>query len=60
MNLQLHSPEQVNASGWVVRSERIERDGKYLNSVGVQFLQLEEQDQIRLVDFLAQYKENEG
>ena len=58
LEMKLHLPDSqpVNAFGWVVRSEPVEQPGKNLNSVAVQFLQWEEQDQIRLVDFLAQRK----
>ena len=57
LEMKLHLPDSqpVNAVGWVVRSEPVEQPGK-MNSVAVQFLQWEEQDQIRLVDFLAQRK----
>lgn len=54
MNLHLPDSQSVNVVGCVVRSEPAEQPGKNLNSVAVQFLQWEEQDQIRLVDFLAQ------
>ena len=56
MNLHLPDSQSVNVVGCVVRSEPAEQPEKNLNSVAVQFLQWEEQDQIRLVDFLAQRK----
>jgi hypothetical protein len=54
MKLHLPDSQPVNAVGWVVRSEPVEQPRKNLTSVAVQFLQQEEQDQIRLVNFLAQ------
>ena len=52
MNLHLFKSERVNAVGWVVRSEPVEHDGKHVNSVGVQFLQLEDKEQVQLLKFL--------
>jgi c-di-GMP-binding flagellar brake protein YcgR len=60
IELPLPASQSVNPVGLVVRSEPVEQPGNNLNSVAVRFLQLEEQDQIRLVDFLAQRKKNEG
>ncbi|MFQ5928800.1 MAG: PilZ domain-containing protein [Acidobacteriota bacterium] len=54
MNLHLSPSQQVNAVGWVARSEPVERDGKYLNSVALEFLQLEAEEQKQLLQFLAQ------
>ncbi|MDA2935430.1 PilZ domain-containing protein [Acidobacteria bacterium AH-259-D05] len=48
------SPKKVSAFGWVVRANRIERDGKYINSISVEFLQLEGREQDQLLQFLAQ------
>ena len=54
MNLHLSPSQQVNAVGWVVLSEPVERDGKYVNSVALEFLQLEAEEQKQLLQFLAQ------
>jgi c-di-GMP-binding flagellar brake protein YcgR len=56
INLPLSASHSVNPVGWVVLSEPVEQHGENLNSVAVQFVQLEEQDQIRLADFLTQRK----
>lgn len=54
MNLFLPASQPVNAVGWVVRTEAVEHQGKSLNSVALKFLQLKEEDQIQLLEFLAQ------
>jgi len=54
LEIDLHlTPSQfVNAVGWVVRSEAVERDGKSLHSVAMEFLQLEGEEQNQLLLFL--------
>ncbi|MDA2930268.1 PilZ domain-containing protein [Acidobacteria bacterium AH-259-O06] len=54
MNLHLSPSQQVNAVGWVVLSEPVERGGKYVNSVALEFLQVEAEEQKQLLQFLAQ------
>ena len=44
---------QIDVVGWVLRVTPIERHGKALNSVAVQFLHCEAQDQNLLLRFLA-------
>ena len=54
LEIDLHlTPSQfVNAVGWVVRSEAVERDGKSLHAVGMEFLQLEAKEQNQFLLFL--------
>ncbi|MCK5352446.1 hypothetical protein KAJ77_07695, partial [bacterium] len=54
LEIDLHlTPSQfVNAVGWVVRSEAVERDRKSLHSVAMEFLQLEGEEQNQLLLFL--------
>lgn len=59
MNLQLSPSRQVNALGWVVRSEEVEHGEKSLNSVALEFLQLEAEDQAQLLKFLIQARVSE-
>jgi len=54
IDLQLSPRQQVNALGWVVRCEPTVYEGKRMNSVGVQFLQTEE-EQIKLLDYLSKF-----
>ena len=56
LELQLHFPssEPVHAVGWVVRCERISVDKRPLHSVAVEFLQVDEMNQIRLMESLVQ------
>ena len=54
MTLQLPPSQQVNAVAWVVHSEPVERDGKYLNSIALKFLHLEVEEQKKFLQFLAQ------
>ncbi len=54
LEIDLHlTPSQfVNAVGLVVRSEAVERDGKSLHAVGMEFLQLEAKEQNQFLLFL--------
>ncbi len=54
MNLRLPASQSVKAVGWVVRTEAVQHNGQPINSVALQFLQLHEEDQIQLLEFLAQ------
>ncbi len=55
LELQLHLPssEPVYAVGWVVRCEPINVDERSLHSVAVEFLQIDEMDQFRLLESLV-------
>ena len=55
MNLHFTESQSVNALGWVVRSEPVEGNGEGLSLVGVEFLQLDERDQVELLEFLASH-----
>ncbi len=52
LDLCLNPSQFVNAVGWVVRSETVERDGKSLHAVGMEFLQLEAKEQTQFLLFL--------
>ncbi len=54
MNLRLPASQVVKAVGWVVRTAATQNNGQPINSVALQFLQLQEEDQIQLLEFLAQ------
>ncbi len=54
MNLRLPASQKVNAVGWVVRSEAVGQNGNSLNSVALKFLQVNEENQMQLLDLLAQ------
>lgn len=43
----------IDAVGWVLRSQAMERNGKLVNAVALQFLQYEAQDQNYLLRFIA-------
>jgi c-di-GMP-binding flagellar brake protein YcgR len=52
IDLRLAPSQIVNAVGWVVRSETVEREGKSLHSVAMEFLQLDGEEQNQLLLFL--------
>lgn len=54
MNLRLPASQVVKAVGWVVRTEAVPKRNEVLSAVALQFLQLHEEDQIQLLEFLAQ------
>ena len=54
MNLRLPSSQSVKAVGWVVRAEAVQNNGQPINSVALKFLQLTDDEQIQLLEFLAQ------
>jgi len=55
LEIQFHMPfsEPVHAVGWVVRCEPISVDERSLHSVAVEFLQIDEMDQFRLMESLV-------
>jgi len=53
VNIHFSSIHQIDAVGWIVRATPIERHGKVINSVAVQFLHCEAEDQNYLLRFLA-------
>jgi len=57
MNFRLPASQVVKAVGWVVRTEAVPKKDKVLSAVALKFLQLNEEHQIRLMEFLAQYCE---
>lgn len=54
MNFRLPASQVVKAVGWVVRTAVAQTNGQPINSVALQFLQLQEEDQFQLLEFLAQ------
>jgi len=54
MNFRLPASQPVNAVGWVVRTETVGQNGNSLNSVALKFLQVNEENQMQLLDLLAQ------
>ncbi len=56
INLYLPPSRPLNAVGWVVRSNPFALDGKPLNLVALEFLQMEEEEQCHLLEFLVQYE----
>jgi c-di-GMP-binding flagellar brake protein YcgR len=45
VNVSLPRLAQVSAEGWVVRSEKVKHDGRWLNSIALEFLGLDPQKQ---------------
>jgi len=62
LEMHLHFPPShpLNAVGWVVRSNPFELDGKPLNLVALEFLQMEEEEQCHLLEFLVQYQRHQA
>ncbi len=54
IQFNMPSSEVVHAVGWVVRCEPITVDERSLNSVAIEFLQIDEMDQFRLLESLVQ------
>ena len=54
VNLDLPSSQHVSAAGWVVRTEQIEEKGKYVHSIGLEFLELKPEVRTQLRLFLDQ------
>ena len=53
VNIHFSSLHQIDVVGWIVRATPIERHGVVINSVAVQFLHCEAEDQNHLLRFLA-------
>ncbi|MCZ6876887.1 MAG: PilZ domain-containing protein [Acidobacteria bacterium] len=53
VNIHFSSLHQIDVVGWIVRATPIERHGEVINSVAVQFLHCEAEDQNHLLRFLA-------
>ncbi len=62
LEMHLHFPPShpLNAVGWVVRSNPFELDGTPLNLVALEFLQMEEEEQCHLLEFLVQYQNHQA
>lgn len=57
LNVHFSPSQQVNAAGWVVRSQPAEKEGQPLHSVALKFLQLDSEEQNHLLKFLKSYYE---
>ncbi len=53
VNIHFSSLHQIDVVGWIVRATPIERHGEVINSVAVQFLHCEAEEQNYLLRFLA-------
>jgi c-di-GMP-binding flagellar brake protein YcgR len=53
MRIHFSPTNQIDVVGWILRATPIERNGDVINTVAVQFLQCEAQDQNHLLRFLA-------
>ena len=53
MRIHFSAINKIDVVGWILRATPIERNGNVINSVAVQFLQCEAQDQNHLLRFLA-------
>ncbi len=53
MRIHFSATNKIDVVGWILRATPIERNGHVINSVAVQFLQCEAQDQNHLLRFLA-------
>ncbi len=62
LEMHLHCPpsHDLNAVGWVVRSNPFELDGEPLNLVALEFLQMEEGEQCHLLEFLVQHQSKQA
>ncbi len=62
LEMHLHCPPShpLNAVGWVVRSNPFEHDGKSVHLVALEFLQMEEEEQCHLLEFLVQYQSDQA
>ena len=50
----------LNAVAWVVRSNPFELDGEHLNLVALEFLQMEEEEQCQLLEFLVHHQRHQA
>jgi len=53
VNIHFSSLHQIDVVGWIVRATPIERHGEVINSVALQFLHCEVEDQNHLLRFLV-------
>ncbi len=53
VKIHFSATHQIDVVGWILRATPIERNGEVINTVAVQFLQCEAQDQNHLLRFLA-------
>ena len=53
VSIHFSPTHQIDVVGWILRATPIERNGKVINTVALQFLQCEAQDQNHLLRFLA-------
>ncbi len=53
VRIHFNPSNPIDVVGWILRATPIERDGEVINSVAIQFLQCEAQDQNHLLRFLA-------
>ena len=60
VNLFLSGSSQVNVVGWVVRSSPVRRNGKPVYSTAFKFLQLNDNDQFDLMQFLSECEQSES
>ena len=62
LEMHVHCPpsHDLNAVGWVVRSNPFEFDGEPLNLVALEFLQMEEGEQCHLLEFLVQHQSKQA
>lgn len=52
VNVSLPRLAQVSVAGWVVRAEKVKHDGRYLNSIALEFLGLEPEQQRQIQQFM--------
>lgn len=52
VNLDVAWPQELNVSGWIVRSEPIHQGGKCLNSVALEFLGLKTRERNLILEYL--------
>lgn len=52
VNVSLPRLAQVSAEGWVVRSEKVKHDGRCLNSIALEFLGLEPEQERQIQQFM--------
>ncbi len=53
VKIHFSATHKIDVVGWILRATPIERNGEVINTVAVQFLQCEAQDQNHLLRFLA-------
>lgn len=55
INLQFTQSDQVSALGWVVRASPDQGKGESCSAIAVEFLQIDEEEQSQMLDFLVHY-----